>query len=66
MAAFWLASIQQLAETLPADDARALTKAVHGAFDAAYLTTLAVAAVLLLVVAFKAWSTGAAQQAQTH
>ena len=56
----------RVAETLPADAARALTKAVHGAFDAAYLTTLAVAAVLLLVVAFKAWSTGAAQQAQTH
>jgi len=53
-----------LPETLPADAARALTKAVHGAFDAAYLTTLAVAAVLLLVVAFKAWRTGAAQQAR--
>ena len=54
----------RVAETLPADAARALTKAVHGAFDAAYLTTLAVAAVLLLVVAFKAWRTGAAQQAR--
>ena len=56
----------RVAETLPADAARALTKAVHGAFDAAYLTTLALAAVLLLVVAFKAWRTGAAQQAQSH
>jgi len=54
----------RVAETLPADAARALTKAVHGAFDATYLTTLAVAAVLLLVVAFKAWRTGAAQQAR--
>jgi MFS transporter, DHA2 family, multidrug resistance protein len=45
----------RVAETLPADAARLLTEAVHRAFDAAYLTTLAVDAVLLLVVAYKVW-----------
>jgi hypothetical protein len=43
-----------------------LTTAVHGAFDTAYLTTLAVDSVLLLFVAFKAWRTGAERGEQLH
>jgi DHA2 family multidrug resistance protein-like MFS transporter len=54
------------AETLPADAAQRLTTAVHGAFDTAYLTTLAVDSVLLLFVAFKAWRTGAERGEQLH
>jgi MFS transporter, DHA2 family, multidrug resistance protein len=56
----------RVVETLPADAARQLTKAVHRAFDTAYLTTLTLDAVLLLVVAFKAWRTGAAWQSAGH
>src|SRR5476651_283593 len=40
-----------VAKTLPADAARQVTDAVHQAFDAAYFTALAVAAVLMVVVA---------------
>jgi DHA2 family multidrug resistance protein-like MFS transporter len=47
----------RVAATLPADDARRLTAAVHGAFDTAYLTTLAVDAVLLIAIAVAAWRT---------
>jgi hypothetical protein len=48
----------RVVETLPADAARQLTKAVHRAFDTAYLTTLTLDAVLLLVVAFKGMAHG--------
>jgi MFS transporter, DHA2 family, multidrug resistance protein len=54
----------RVAETLPADAAQRLTEAVHGAFDAAYLTTLALDAALLVVIAFIASRAGAAQRAQ--
>jgi DHA2 family multidrug resistance protein-like MFS transporter len=43
-----------VARTLPADAARQVTGAVHQAFDAAYFTALAVAAVLMVVVAVMA------------
>jgi DHA2 family multidrug resistance protein-like MFS transporter len=45
----------RVAETLPAEAGRLLTEAVHGAFDVAYLTALAVDAVLLHAGAFAAW-----------
>jgi DHA2 family multidrug resistance protein-like MFS transporter len=51
------------AETLPADVAKLLTQAVHGAFDAAYLVTLAVGAVALIVVACVAWRASTAARA---
>jgi MFS transporter, DHA2 family, multidrug resistance protein len=51
------------AETLPADAANLLTQAVHGAFDAAYLVTLAVDAVALLAVAYMAWRASTAARA---
>ena len=53
----------RVAETLPADNGRLLTEAVHAAFDAAYLAALAVDAVLLLAAAFKAWRVGARRSA---
>jgi DHA2 family multidrug resistance protein-like MFS transporter len=46
------------AETLPAQAAGQWTKAVNGAFDTAYLTTLAIDALILIAVAFWAWRTG--------
>jgi DHA2 family multidrug resistance protein-like MFS transporter len=48
-----------VARTLPAETARRLSGSVHRAFDSAYLTALAIAAVLLLVVAVLAWRTRA-------
>lgn len=45
----------KVAETLPAEVAKLLTQAVHGAFDTAYLVTLAVDAVALILVACMAW-----------
>jgi DHA2 family multidrug resistance protein-like MFS transporter len=42
-----------MARTLPADAAREVTGAVHQAFDTAYFTALAVAAVLMVVMARK-------------
>jgi DHA2 family multidrug resistance protein-like MFS transporter len=43
------------AEALPAEVAKLLTQAVHGAFDTAYLVTLAVDAVALILIACIAW-----------
>jgi DHA2 family multidrug resistance protein-like MFS transporter len=54
----------RVAETLPADVAKLLSEAVHGAFDAAYLVTLAVDATALIAVAFMAWR--ASMAARTH
>jgi DHA2 family multidrug resistance protein-like MFS transporter len=51
----------KVAESLPADAAHLLIKAVHGAFDGAYLTALAINAVLLIAVAFAAWRAPAAR-----
>jgi MFS transporter, DHA2 family, multidrug resistance protein len=45
----------RVAETLPADTGHLLTEAVYAAFDAAYLSALALDAVLLLAVAVMAW-----------
>jgi MFS transporter, DHA2 family, multidrug resistance protein len=53
----------KVAETLPADVAKLLTQAVHGAFDTAYLVVLAVDAVALLAVAYMAWRASAAARA---
>jgi DHA2 family multidrug resistance protein-like MFS transporter len=50
----------RVTQSLPADAARQLTGAVHRAFDSAYLTALAVNAVLLAVVAVMAWRARAA------
>jgi MFS transporter, DHA2 family, multidrug resistance protein len=44
-----------VAETLPADVARLLTRSVHQAFDGAYFTALAINAALLTAVAVMAW-----------
>jgi DHA2 family multidrug resistance protein-like MFS transporter len=51
-----------VAERLPAEAARLLTAAVHAAFDVAYLTALAINALLLLAVAVAAWWTGVAHK----
>jgi len=51
------------AETLPADIVKLLTEAVHGAFDTAYLVTLAVDAVALIAVACMAWRASLATRA---
>ena len=53
----------KVAETLPAEIAKLLTQAVHGAFDTAYLVTLAVDAVALIVVAWVAWRASVAPRA---
>jgi len=45
----------RVAEGLPADASRLLTAAVHQAFDVAYLSALAISALLLLAVAVAAW-----------
>jgi hypothetical protein len=45
----------RVAETLPADAGHLLTESVYAAFDAAYLSALALAAVLLVAVAVMAW-----------
>jgi MFS transporter, DHA2 family, multidrug resistance protein len=51
------------AESLPAPAAAQWTKAVHGAFDTAYLTTLTVDTVVLIAVAFWAWRVGRSAKA---
>jgi DHA2 family multidrug resistance protein-like MFS transporter len=53
----------KVAETLPADVAKLLTQAIHGAFDVAYLMTLAVDAVALIIVACMAWRASATARA---
>jgi MFS transporter, DHA2 family, multidrug resistance protein len=45
----------RVAETLPAEAGHLLTESVYAAFDAAYLSALALAAVLLVAVAVMAW-----------
>jgi DHA2 family multidrug resistance protein-like MFS transporter len=52
-----------VAETLPPDMARLVTRSVHLAFDSAYFTALAINAALLAVVAIMAWRTRAAPPA---
>src|SRR5262249_34049728 len=45
----------RVAEGLPADASRLLTAAVHQAFDVAYLSALAITALLLLAAAGAPW-----------
>jgi DHA2 family multidrug resistance protein-like MFS transporter len=45
----------RVAETLPAEAGHLLTESVYAAFDAAYLSALALAAALLVAVAVMAW-----------
>ena len=54
------------AGTLPTDVARLLTQSAHQAFDGAYLTALAVNAVLLAAVAVMAWRARAVARAVAH
>jgi len=51
-----------VAQTLPADVARPFLLSVHQAFDTAYLTALALSAVLLLVLAIVGWSASRARR----
>jgi len=53
----------RVAETLPAEAGHLLTEAVYAAFDAAYLSALALDAVLLVGVAVMAWRARAARPA---
>ena len=53
----------RVAETLPAEAGHLLTEAVYAAFDAAYLSALALDAVLLVAVAVMAWRARAVHRA---
>jgi DHA2 family multidrug resistance protein-like MFS transporter len=53
-----------VAQSLPADVAPLLTRAVHQAFDGAYFTALVVNAALLIAVAVMAWRARATPHAQ--
>jgi len=53
----------RVAETLPAEAGHLLTEAVFAAFDAAYLSALALDALLLVAVAVMAWRARAAHRA---
>ena len=53
----------RVAESQPAEAGHLLTEAVYAAFDAAYLSALALDAVLLVAVAVTAWRARAVHQA---